>query len=92
MLEALSAEQASDLRKKMQDLHGNLTPMLRLCQHCPASCNPLSRSALKGIDASTEDIGDIIEDLALSESGQFRALLKDSVRAIADPAARLGGM
>ncbi|MFB3815409.1 MAG: hypothetical protein ACE14L_14990 [Terriglobales bacterium] len=92
LLESLTTEQAADLKTKLQTIHSNLASRLRECQTCAHSCNWISRAALKGIEASTEDIGDIIENLSFSRDPQFRSLLRDSVQAIADPAAHVGGV
>lgn len=90
-LEALSAEQAAELTKKLQDLHHNLVGLFR-CGACnQLSSSRLFRSSIKGLEASTEDLEDVIEDLVMSEDPRFKALVADCVTSIPPAPAELVG-
>jgi|SRR5581483_1245128 len=80
-LEPLTQAQAAELTKKLQQLHAVLLAMLRACGPVLRS-HFLFRKSITGLEASTEDLADIIEDLVLADNPKFRTLLKDSIQAL----------
>jgi N-acyl-D-aspartate/D-glutamate deacylase len=82
-LEVLTDEQALDLTKKLQHVHCYLTELLERAESKNLSRSFLFRDTLIGIDELTEDLGDIIEDLVLSNDQEFRSLLGECVDGLA---------
>jgi hypothetical protein len=82
-LGTLSKENKAELTAHLQDLHSLLAACCRRSQHDQSR---LFRYLRANIENRTEDLGDIIEDLVLSEDEQFKALLADCVRSISAPA------
>ena len=74
-LDALTHEQASDLKKKLQNLHGQLSQLLTYPPVHELANRRLYKSAIAGLENSTEDLFDVIENLVLSENRDFRELL-----------------
>jgi hypothetical protein len=81
-LNTLSREQAIELTKKLQTLHANLTRLLNVSSAARLSNKTLFQSSLQNLDDYTEDLGDIIENLVLSENEEFRSFVSDCVQGL----------
>ncbi len=81
-LAGLSDEQAVELVKKLQELHSQLDFMLRRNTTIQWRTKMLFATSLEGIEGSTEDLADIIEDLILSCNPEFRAVLVECVKGL----------
>lgn len=81
-LDSLSPEQAKEIKGSLQEMHVHL---MRLLRH--RGCGTIKsafgfRASISGLEASAEDISDIIEDLILADNPKFVGLLQDCARAI----------
>jgi hypothetical protein len=90
-LVSLSDEQATELAKKLQGLHSQMDFILRRNTVVKWRSNMLFAHSLNGLESSTEDLGDIIEDLLLSCDPEFRSMIGDCVRALTPRTAELVG-
>lgn len=77
-IQGLSETQADALKKRLQEIHAKLT---LLCSRDLGSvrflAGPISR-----LEKSQEDLGDIIEELALIHDKDFKSLLKDAASSL----------
>jgi hypothetical protein len=85
-LNTLSTEQVGELKKSLQELHAHLVYMLRHRNCDDLKSSSLFRSSICSLTESTEDLGDIIEDLALASNPQFNTLVSDCVQALSHSA------
>ena len=76
-LDALTKEQALELTKKLQELHAQLTSLLEMPGFSQLGSRTFFRASVHGLEEATEDLGDIIEDLVLSENEEFRSLVSN---------------
>ncbi|HUO61439.1 MAG TPA: hypothetical protein VMU24_12275, partial [Candidatus Acidoferrales bacterium] len=76
-LEELSEDQAAELIKKLQDVHAQMSELLRHQGLSQLARIPILRTYISQLDEHTADLGDIIEDLLLSNSDDFRFLLSE---------------
>jgi hypothetical protein len=90
-LASLSDEQAMDLAKKLQEIHYQMDFLLRRTTVAQWRTKMLFAASLDGIAASTDDVADILEDLILSCSPEFRSILVGCVRALPSHSAELVG-
>jgi len=90
-LAGLSDEQATELAKKLQELHSQMDFILRRNIVVQWRSHMLFARSLEGLASSTEDLGDIIEDLLLSCNQEFRTMLVDCVKALPSHSAELVG-
>lgn len=81
-LTALSPEQAKDFKGRLQELHGHLMMLLRHRSCDVLRSSALFRSSILRLEDSSEDVGDIIEDLVLANNPQFTNLVGDCVEAL----------
>lgn len=77
-LEGLTEEQITELMPLLQDLHSQL---VRICKSCPREVErvPLLAGAAESIKESTEELNEILEDLALMHDKEFKALISQSI-------------
>jgi hypothetical protein len=76
-LESLTQKQTIELTKRLQEVHEALVELCRAAEKVNLSQHPIWRSPIRSVEESTEDLGDIIEDLVLSENEQFRQMIAD---------------
>ena len=81
-LELLSEENTSKLVRDLQDLH-SLLAEFSCWDH--RSGGLLVRGFVQKVQDSTEDLGDVIEDLVLSQDKEFRTLLSECVQRVSAP-------
>ena len=81
-VEALTDEQRVELKKKLLEVREKLAGLLNMNAMCHLSRSWMFRGSVRGLESSTEDIADIIEDLVLSENKEFRSLLSDCVEKV----------
>lgn len=88
-LPCLSDEQAAELAKKLQEVHVQLDFLLHRSSIIQWRNSVLFASSLRGIEASGDDVADIIEDLIMSCDPKFRSMLVECVRALPSHSAEL---
>lgn len=88
-LKCLSDEQAVDLAKKLQVIHAQLDFLLRRTTMAQWRSKVVFSASLDGLEASADDLGDIIEDLIMSCDPKFRSMLVECVRALPSHSAEL---
>ena len=92
-LDHLSKEQTIELTKRLQELHAAMIRVLTMRGSDGARKAPIIGGLLNNLDAHAEDLGDIIDDLVLSEKEEFRSLLAECIQDIsAQPAGTSGRM
>jgi len=91
-LESLSSEQAIELTKRLQETHQLLAYLSRMADIHRMSQAPVIGPLLCNLQESTEDLGDVIEDLVLSENEQFRHLVADCVNTLSLDSSTIGHM
>jgi hypothetical protein len=74
-LEALDSKQAIELTKRLQELHSLLLQLCRSTRLNGLANHPIFGGSIRSLQDSTEDLGEIIEDLVLSENEQFKSLI-----------------
>jgi hypothetical protein len=82
LIERLSKEEAEELSALIQKLHQQLITMLQIPKHGELeACEkiPLLRRSILSIKDSTEDLSDILDDLALSHDEEFKGLLSEAI-------------
>ena len=84
---SLSTNQVVELTKKLQELHGLLNQLLTMRGIERARSAPILGSLIRDLDDHAEDLGDIVEDLVLSERPEFRSLLTECMEDISSYAA-----
>lgn len=90
LIESLSAEkidtldrgQAVELTKSLQELHGQLAPLLNHSAVKELARRSVFRSSISTLEEHTADLDDIIEELVLAENKEFRSLLSDCVSSV----------
>jgi hypothetical protein len=75
-IEALPSEKIVSLTQDIQSLHGILAEYSSHGDTAEIGKLPLFGSCIKSLQQSTEDIGDIIEDLVLSQNEQYQSLVR----------------
>jgi hypothetical protein len=93
-LNSLTTEHAVELTKRLQETHEVLTQLSRMTDIHRLTERPVVGPLLRSVQDSTEDLGDIIEDLLLSENKEFRRLVASSVQTLSQhpPAETIGRM
>lgn len=93
-LNSLSTEHALDLTKRLQEIHEVMTQLSRMTDIHRLSERPVIGSLLQSVQNSTEDLGDIIDDLLLSENEEFKRLVASSVQTLSQhsPTETIGRM
>jgi hypothetical protein len=81
-LESLYGEHAIELTKRLQETHGILTHLSRTAEIHHVCERPVIGPLMRSVQESTEDLGDIIEDLILSENKDFRSLVATSSKTL----------
>lgn len=81
-LAVISREKKFELASHLQELHSLLAAC---CRDSQREKGRFIRFLMANIENRTEDLGDIIEDLVLSEDEQFKALLSDCAKHISAP-------
>lgn len=76
-LNTLSAEQAIDLKRRLQEVHAELGPLVNHYGMKALAQRSLFRSSIEALEENTADLDDIIEELVLSENSEFRSLLSE---------------
>ena len=79
-LNSLSTEQAIDLAKRLQETHEVMNQLSRVTDIHRLSERAVIGPLLRSVQDSTENLGDIIEDLLLAENESFRQLVATSVQ------------
>ena len=90
-LAKLSDEQATELAKRLQEIHAQLDFLLRRTTLAQWRTKMFFAASLDGIECSTEDLADIIEDLILSCNSDFRSMIVGCVGALPSHSAELVG-
>ncbi len=90
-LASLSDEQAAEFAKKLQELHSQMDFILQRNTVVQWREHMLFAHSLDGLVSSTEDLGDIIEDLRLSCNPDFRSMIGDCVKALPSRTAEFVG-
>jgi hypothetical protein len=93
-LDSLSTEQAVELTKRIQETHEVMTQLSRITDIHRLSERRVIGPLLRSVQDSTENLGDIIEDLLLSENETFRQLVATSAQTLSQhsPAETIGRM
>ena len=93
-LESLTQEQGIELTKRLQETHGLLLTLCQSVERVRLHEKPFFAGAIHKLQESTEDLGDIIDDLILSENEQFRNLMASCTKNLSQPMATgtRGGM
>jgi len=74
-LESLTQEQAIELTKRLQETHDLLLNLCQSVERVRLYERSFFAGPIRRLQESTEDLGDVIEDLILSENEQFRKLM-----------------
>lgn len=84
-LEGLTEEQSQELLPLVRDLHSQL---VKLCKSCPSQVDkvPILARAVGSIRESTEELDEVLEDLALMHDRDFQDLISNSIKEIRKPA------
>jgi len=84
-LEGLTEKQSQELLPLVRDLHSQL---VRLCKSCPSQVDrvPLLAQAVSSIRESTEELDEVLEDLALMHDKVFQDLISKSIKEVRKPA------
>jgi hypothetical protein len=93
-LNSLATEHALELTKRLQETHEVMTQLSRMTDIHRLSERPVIGPLLRSVQDSTENLGDIIEDLLLSENEEFRGLVGSSVQILSQhsPVETIGRM
>jgi hypothetical protein len=81
-LEALTVEQTGWLKTRLQELHRALVMFSRSPEAEAATKLPLLRTLVRKCQDQTEDLYDIVEDLVLVSSQDFKNLVSDCATSI----------
>jgi hypothetical protein len=84
-LEHLTQQQAIDLTKRTQEIHDLLLEICRSADMRHMHEHRIFGPAICSLQESCEDLGDIIEDLILSENEQFRNLVATCAQSLSKP-------
>ncbi len=86
-LSSLPDQQAQELMSKLEELHAQLVSVLDHHVTLSLSRKFLFRNSIRNIEENTEDLCDLLENLALSRNSDFRALVADCVKSISSATA-----
>ena len=81
-LATLTDDQARELAGKLRELHSNLDFVLHRNKIVQCKKSIVFGPFVRGIEESTADLADIIEDLLLSCDKDFRTMISDCVMAL----------
>jgi hypothetical protein len=93
-LDSLSDEQAAELNTKLREIHQQLAKVLDHNTICLLRRKAMFKWFINQLEERSEDLSDIIENLALSCNSEFRAMIASCVKSVspahsAEPVARL---
>jgi hypothetical protein len=95
-LSALTDREAGELADKLRELHLHLAYVLEVRGMHTLRTKPIFASLIASLEEDTEDLYDIIENLVLSTSKEFRSLISDCIQSSssverAEPVGQLHG-
>lgn len=79
-LTALKEDQASELADKLRGVHAQLMYVLDLPEMADLKKKTIFSSFIGSLEEDTEDLYDVIENLAFSTNREFRSLISDCVQ------------
>ncbi len=89
-IESLTQQQAIDLTKRIQETHDLLLYLCRSADMRRMHEHRIFGHAIRSLQESTTDLGDIIEDLILSENEQFKSLIANCAQSVSPKPALAG--